>query len=285
MVIETKAVTFRCQGAVLHGILDEPALSGQRAVLIVVGGPQFRVGSHRQFTLLSRYLAASGIPTMRFDHRGIGDSDGETSFEQLGPDIAAAVDKLCEDVPEIREIVLWGLCDAASAAMIYASSDPRIKGLILLNPWVRDDQSLAKTYMKHYYVAQILGRDFWHRILTGKVKIIHSLKSLIRNTLTAAKPVRKSTPADTGNHDQMTFIDRMEHGLDNFKGRVLFIMSGEDLTAAEFRQLVDGSRSWKKILRRDLVDWQEFPDADHTFSRRLWREQVEQISRDWISSW
>jgi len=45
-------------------------------VLIVVGGPQYRVGSHRQFLLLSRRLAAEGHPVMRFDYRGMGDASG-----------------------------------------------------------------------------------------------------------------------------------------------------------------------------------------------------------------
>lgn len=284
-MIDSKAVVFECQGAILHGILDEPAVSGKRAVLIVVGGPQFRVGSHRQFTLLSRYLAISGFPVLRFDHRGIGDSDGETSFEYLGPDIASAVNKLCIEVPEVSEIVLWGLCDAASASMMYASSDPRIKGLILLNPWVRDDKSLAKAYMKHYYVAQFFSRDFWYRIMAGKVNIVRSLKSLVLNMLAATKPARNPLPPIIDNHAHVTFIDRMKQGLGNFKGRVLFLISGEDLTAAEFCQLVDSDRSWKKIIRGDRIDWQELPEADHTFSRKVWREQVERKSRDWISSW
>lgn len=287
-MIDTKAVIFQCQGATLHGILDIPETPGQRAVLIVVGGPQYRVGSHRQFALLSRHLADNGIPTMRFDHRGIGDSDGEVSFDQLDPDIAAAVDKLCDEVPEVREIVLWGLCDAASAAMMYAPCDTRIKGLILLNPWVRDDRSLAQTYLKHYYVSQFFSYSFWRRVLTGKVRVAGSLRSFLKNILLAIKPTSVSTPSNIDQHADVsspTFQKRMELELAEFKGRILFIISGEDLTAAEFKQLVDRSRGWKKILEGELVDWQEVPEADHTFSQQVWRRQVELTCNDWISSW
>ncbi|KAB8057318.1 hydrolase 1, exosortase A system-associated, partial [Janthinobacterium violaceinigrum] len=58
----------------LVGILSLPAAPGPRGVLIVTGGPQYRVGSHRQFVLLARALAAQGVPVLRFDLRGMGDS-------------------------------------------------------------------------------------------------------------------------------------------------------------------------------------------------------------------
>jgi len=62
-------------------------------VLIIVGGPQYRVGSHRQFVLLARHLAAQGIPVMRFDVRGMGDSKGKPrNFGQLDDDLRAATD-------------------------------------------------------------------------------------------------------------------------------------------------------------------------------------------------
>ncbi|HBZ05431.1 MAG TPA: hydrolase 1, exosortase A system-associated, partial [Massilia sp.] len=49
-----------CRGAWLYGIVSLPAAPHPRGVLIVVGGPQYRAGSHRQFTLLARDLAAAG---------------------------------------------------------------------------------------------------------------------------------------------------------------------------------------------------------------------------------
>lgn len=54
-------------------------------LLMVVGGPQYRVGSHRQFVLLARDLAAAGIPVFPFDYRGMGDSTGQArDFEGIG---------------------------------------------------------------------------------------------------------------------------------------------------------------------------------------------------------
>ncbi|MFB1029241.1 MAG: hydrolase 1, exosortase A system-associated, partial [Thauera sp.] len=72
------AQIFPCEGEELIGILALPETAVTRlGVLVVVGGPQYRVGSHRQFVLLARALAKSGVPCMRFDYRGMGDATGE----------------------------------------------------------------------------------------------------------------------------------------------------------------------------------------------------------------
>src|SRR5512144_3183809 len=104
------ALTFSCQGAELVGILHPGSDRAARGVLIVVGGPQYRVGSHRQFLLLARDLAAAGIPVLRFDYRGMGDAGGEVvDFEHCQADIAAAVDAFFARSAGLREVVIWGL--------------------------------------------------------------------------------------------------------------------------------------------------------------------------------
>ena len=78
--IRESALWIDCEGAAMLGVLTQPprpTVTVRIGVLIVVGGPQYRVGSHRQFTLLARRLAAQGYPTLRFDYRGMGDSGGE----------------------------------------------------------------------------------------------------------------------------------------------------------------------------------------------------------------
>lgn len=86
MNIETP-VLFHCGSHELVGIIHQPTYKPfcPFGVLIVVGGPQYRAGSHRQFVTLERDLAAAGIPAMRFDYRGMVDSHREQiSFEDAG---------------------------------------------------------------------------------------------------------------------------------------------------------------------------------------------------------
>ena len=123
-----RAVSFRCADEHLIGVLALPDAAKPVGVVIVVGGPQYRAGSHRQFVLLARAFAAAGYPALRFDHRGAGDATGAMrAFTELDDDIAAAIDELCRACA-LERVVLFGLCDAASAALMHcdARHDPRI---------------------------------------------------------------------------------------------------------------------------------------------------------------
>lgn len=63
-----RVLLFTCQGLSLPGILHPGAPDASRGVLVVVGGPQYRVGSHRQFVLLARDPGGGGhVPVLRFD--------------------------------------------------------------------------------------------------------------------------------------------------------------------------------------------------------------------------
>ncbi len=118
-----KAISFELNDQQLLGIVHQPQECHSTGVLLVVGGPQYRVGSHRQFVQLSRALASQGIASLRFDYRGMGDSEGEKqSFEAICDDIKVAADAFCAQTG-LTQLVIWGLCDAASAAMMYAHKD------------------------------------------------------------------------------------------------------------------------------------------------------------------
>lgn len=281
------STTFDCDGCLLLGVFEEANSPPRRGVLIVVGGPQYRVGSHRQFTLLSRDLAKSGFTTLRFDHRGAGDSGGDTDFEDMGPDIGAAIDAFVARYPSVEEVVLWGLCDAASAILMYAPSDARVRGLVLLNPWVRSEQSLAQSYLSSYYLSHVLQADFWRRLISGKVGIASSVRELWRNVLAAMSPnpASSESTAESGPSSGTPFQVRMMDGLKTFGGETLIILSGKDLTANEFKIYVNGDRKYRRLLTNKRVRVLDFPEADHTFSTAGWRAQVAHWTVDWLRSW
>ena len=116
MEVDEIPSVFVCNGEELLGIAHRPAQYSRRGVLIIVGGPQYRVGSHRQFVQLARHLASAGVAVFRFDYRGMGDSDGYTTAWETGLDIAAAIHEFIGLCPELDELILWGLCDGATSS-------------------------------------------------------------------------------------------------------------------------------------------------------------------------
>ena len=275
-------LSFDCEGQRLVGILAEPA-SGAPAevgVVIVVGGPQYRVGSHRQFTLLARHLAAHGVAALRFDYRSMGDSPGRIDerrdFLGVDADIKAAIDALLAARPALKRVVLWGLCDAASAALLYleSSGDPRVAGLALLNPWARSAASLAQTHVKHYYWRRLREKEFWLKLLKGGVgaKALRTLGSNLRLARGAGKAAS----------DTRSFQDRMAAGLRAFDGPVLLILSGDDYTAREFTGYARSSAAWAGLLVRPTLELHDMPTADHTFSALPDQDSQCRICLDWL---
>jgi exosortase A-associated hydrolase 1 len=283
MTPDERALTFDCEGESLFGILSGAGLPAARGVLIVVGGPQYRVGSHRQFTLLARHLAERGVPTLRFDYRGMGDSGGEVrTFERVSADIRCAIDRFFATAPGLKEVVIWGLCDAASAALMYAHQDARVSGLVLLNPWVRTPQGLARVHLRHYYLSRLFQPGLWQKVARGELNFREAAAGLGRALADAVGRHRSGeieSPAA-----KVPFPERMEDGLRKFRGKVLLILSGNDLTAQEFKDLVAGSGRWQQLLEGDRVTRYDLPEANHTFARRDWRDQVERWTEAWVKT-
>lgn len=268
------AVVLECGGGRCVALVH-PAASGQRVgVVIVVGGPQYRAGSHRQFVLTARALAGAGFPVLRFDYRGMGDSDGEQrTFESVHEDIRTAIDTLVRECG-VSQVVLYGLCDGASAVLMYCLDDSRVAGLVILNPWVRTVQGEASAQLWHYYPRRILQRSFWAKLFHGNLPVVRALAGLF-GTLQRSQSAPGAAPRES-------FIERMLKGCANFRGQVLLLISGRDLTAAEFEDLCQRSHRWDQATRRSSVEIQRMAQADHTFSTRSDLERANALCVDWL---
>ena len=288
-----QAVRFACHGEPLYGVLSLPERPAARAILVLVGGPQYRAGSHRQFTLLARAWAAQGIAVLRFDYRGMGDSGGTMrTFESVDDDMRAAVDQLYAAVPGLAEVVVWGLCDAASAAMFYGGQDARVTGMVLLNPWARTSGSIAKTTLRHYYRARLMDPALWKKIARGgfnfraaAAAFLGQLRAAFGSSQPRAAPSPSAPDGAARPADPATLPQRMLAGLSRFEGRLLLIISEPDLTGREFLDMAQASPKWQRLLARPQVSQRRLPDADHTFSRRVWRDQVASWTAGWVRSW
>jgi exosortase A-associated hydrolase 1 len=275
--LDEQALWMDPGGAPMLGILSRPAADTRAsgtAVVIVVGGAQYRVGSHRQFLRLARTLARQGHTVLRFDLPGMGDSPGEpVPFDHATPHIAAAVDTVaaCDGV---QRVVLWGLCDGASASLIYASAtaDPRLAGLALLNPWVRSEASLARTTVRHYYRQRLREPAFWRKLLTGAVGR-QALRDLLANLRGMQRPPQP----------QPSFQDHMAAGWQRFPGAILLLLSERDLTAQEFVEYANTHPRWANWARQPGLTRHALAQADHTCSSEQALRESETVLISWLS--
>jgi dienelactone hydrolase len=127
----------------IFGILTEPEDGGAAPLCVVLlgAGALPHTGPNRSWVELSRRWAARGVPSLRIDLGGVGESDGEDpelledeSFYDPWRDreVAAVLDQLSQRGVADR-FVLGGLCSGAYRSLRRALVDPRVRGLLLLN--------------------------------------------------------------------------------------------------------------------------------------------------------
>ncbi|SFM76884.1 alpha/beta fold hydrolase [Variovorax sp. OV329] len=143
MAFHETAVAFGPEGTLI-GVLTQPsgessAQPGQVGCLLLNVGVNHRIGPRRLNVKAARQFAQAGIPCLRFDLSGIGDSrasGGREDFRaQALADMRAALDEL-QARTGISRFVVFGVCSGAANGLTLALGDPRVIGLTMFDGYV-----------------------------------------------------------------------------------------------------------------------------------------------------
>ena len=133
----------------IAGVLCEPASDSARSdwVVFLNAGRVRRIGPNRIATEYSREWARRGLPCLRVDLGGIGDSYGELADDERFAEYDAAWYDNPSFVQDSTDALDWlqaecgasrfaltGLCSGASWGFAVAHRDARVSGVTLLNP-------------------------------------------------------------------------------------------------------------------------------------------------------
>lgn len=241
--------TFPCEGAQLAGTLDEGG-SGS-GLLLVTGGNETRAGAWAGQAQLAARVAQRDFPVLRFDRRGVGDSEGANQgFRSSAPDLAAALSAFRAHCPGLTRIVALGNCDAASALML--SKGAGLDALVLSNPWTieQDDAPPPPDALRDHYRQRLADPRALLRLLSGKVSLA-KLAASLRDALRPAPP-------------PTSLAQDMAAGIAGFAGPVTFLLAARDRTAQAFLSAWDRSDARIRTC----------PDATHSY--------VEPHAREWL---
>jgi hypothetical protein len=263
MKLEQRALRFHARGEALIGIVDVPERPLARGMLILADSSQYRAGSHRQFTLLSRLLAARGVAVMRFDRLGAGDSGGQALLQGLD-DIGAAMKEFFIHVPEMKESVILASGDVAGCAALYAAQDARVTGLALLDPLL--PQSLAAASS-----ADGAGRDVEPGLRYGPRSAADRLFRRAAAFRRAAGRVIGREPPGQG------VAPALAQALAGFGGRVLLVCGGAQGPDQDATRALEGQYPRSRRV--------EIAHAGCGARRSIWRDAVSFACASWLGSW
>src|SRR5687767_9302198 len=177
-------VSFSCEGYELRGSLHRPAASEEEGTAIVIlnQGLLDRSGAHRLSVKCARRWAARGFPVLRFDARGVGDSEGDWTIPENGApikmlyknieegawilDTHAAIDYVCA-ATSARNVVLVGVCGGAVSALHAAAEHPAVVGLVMVGmpvrPWAAIGiDSIVASQVEHEAKGYVKKLGKWY---------------------------------------------------------------------------------------------------------------------------
>jgi dienelactone hydrolase len=231
----------------LAGIVTEPAAGPGRAGCVLVSAglvPKF--GPFRLYAGLARRLAAEGFVTLRFDLGGIGDSGqghaGRPLRERTELEIGAAVEYLAGRYG-LEHLVLGGLCSGAEDSFRYAEGDPRVTGVVLLDPF-------------SYRTRGWRWRNARHRLARRSLRALGLYQPLVHAGAPRARPLVN-----------YKYMERAESGrvlraLLDRRARVHFVYTGG--MNDSFNHESQLAAMFPGVDFRGLVTLDHFPHTDHT---------------------
>jgi hypothetical protein len=266
MKLEQRALRFHVNGNALIGIVDVPERPLARGMLILADSSQYRSGSDRQFTLLSRLLAARGVAVMRFDRAGAGDSDGHATLRGQ-EDIGAAMKEFFIHVPEMKESVILAPGDAAACAALYAAGDARITGLALLDPLLPQAPGGPE--------APAAGSGLRYGPRSAADRLFRRAAAFRR---AASRVVgRKIGTVPAGGIAGPQVAPRLAQALAGFGGRVLLVCGGTGPGAADATCALEEQHPRSRRV--------EIAHAGVDTRRSVWRDAVAFACASWLGSW
>ena len=247
-------------------------------------GVVHRVGVHRTNVTIARALVALGIPSIRFDLAGLGDSaraDGKNSFaEQAVSDIRDAMDALTA-ATGVRRFVLYGVCSGAVHSYSAALADERVTGIAMFD-----------TFKYPTYKSQIRRITFRLKKYGSMAAITKRLVSMgfrsMSNALASlrkpAAPKAERVVSSIGFFAYRPLKAEFAFGLRTLLNRgtkVFLIYAGSGFEHYNYADQF--SDAFKKFGIADLVETAFLRDVDHNATRLAAQTELIACMTQWAA--
>lgn len=298
-------VCFSCDGHRLYGTLSLPLPGAPRrdvCIVLVNPGPTDRNGPQRLYFKMAERFSREGYPVLRFDARGVGESEGECYQDLEGspvldaftriqkgiwvPDAEAAIEFVVHRTG-IRNVVLGGLCGGAITALLAGAAHPKVTGLFMLgNPVTlssktSDIQDLPESVLSRdakLYWKKLFRPSAWIRLLTLKT----DFKTLWRVLISRLHLRKKATVENTADTENLKlnplFIKRFNAAVAEEK-KLLFVYAENDYLWHEFKEYFVPTLESGSAPPFELAT---IPHANHNLTEAEWQEEFHETLSAWL---
>lgn len=241
---------------------DDSQASGQTAVLILTPGMLHSAGPFRLHCDLAKALSIHGIPSLRFDLSGIGESlavgaDG-TSLDRARSEISQAIDFLQSEYG-LRKVVCFGLCSGADDALHAALQEERIAGVFSLDGC----GYRTRAYYWHRIWGRYLPKLFSARKWRNRLAKIVGLGPDTPSSLQLGDDIREF-PTRKQATEQISKIRARGTALHfHYTGGVDEYYNYEMQFADMFADILEAECRELRRTEDGLISWSYQPESDH----------------------
>lgn len=273
----TEEVLHFGAGERLFGILtlpEQPARSDLPVFVFLSAGLLHRVGPYRLHVRLARQLAPLGFASLRVDLAASGDSPpraGLSNQQSVAADFAEIAGVLDRRLGP-RSWVLGGLCTGADNSVSLALNEPRVVGMLLLDPICFPDPGLtgykARAAMAVYgkptrYLAWLKRR---YEELTGR-------RGKAQTGDTSLDPLA------IRDYPELARMRAAFAAIGARRGRVLAVFT--HYAARYYNRQGQLERSLRVDGFRQFCTERHWPQVDHTYRIELHRRRLIEEVKSW----
>jgi dienelactone hydrolase len=267
-------ITFASEGLELKGVLALPegGTRRPRAAVLVHGWSGTRHGPHDLLVATARALAEAGVPAIRFDLRGRGESGGaaaETSLDGMIADAVAAAGAVRSRTGAER-IAVVGLCSGGNVAIGAATLCPEIDELVLWStlPFAsskRAADGVRRTgHFAGRYLAKLVSPRTWWRLVAGAVNVKAVWRVLFGH-------FAEDMSLKDSSRDIMSAFA-------GYRGRALFVYGGRDPEAVGARKHYEEFAAAQGLR----ADFRVIEGSNHNFYSIPWKRELVATTLEWL---
>ena len=297
-------------GRRLFGILHTPAAASDLGVIFLSPGVKMRVGPQRLYNRLTDELVSMGLPVLRFDFYGLGDSEG-TLAEELLKDVYNHIEvgRFVDDTVDAMDwmqrecgtarFILSGLCGGAITGLLAGARDERVAGLLGLGitPVLASQAADPSLYMTAgqlneigaTYLSKVADPRAWLRLLTFRSDyrlLWRAIGQRVRRrkgaqTPEAAAPAAPA-PGEPDNASPLfppAYFTMLER-----RRPMLLVFGGADRLHFEYEEKFVARHRARLASAPPLCQVHVVPQANHVLSLAAWQHDMIDVSRRWLTT-